>query len=91
MAMDCNSSSVTYWNNQCTDVKDVCSYYDLAYQPDELDSFKFTMCKNATDNIPLDKVRTLEQRWGESRFMAHACSTPMMSDSYARQQRDHSL
>ena len=42
----------TYYNNTCTEVAKICSENNLEHLPDNLDSFNFTMCFNATETDP---------------------------------------
>ena len=44
MANACNNASdlglgqVSYWNNSCTKVQDICSFYNMTHRPDQLDN-----------------------------------------------------
>lgn len=50
------NGAVSYWNNTCTKVNEICDYYNMTHVPDELDKFNFTMCNNGTHDLSLDKV-----------------------------------
>ena len=59
MAENCTEGSsgfISYYNNTCTKVADICDDFGLQHAPDKLDSLNFTMCKNVTHDIPLEKV-----------------------------------
>jgi len=61
MAVECDvdqNGGTTYWNNTCTSVDEVCSYYNQTWSPTTLDQFNFTQCNNGTHDLPLNKVRT---------------------------------
>ena len=54
MAEQCNNGTngmSSYWNNTCTDVKDICSYYNLEHLPGQLDKQNFSMCYNGSHPI----------------------------------------
>ncbi len=61
LAFDCNNvtkdGSLTYYDNQCTEIKDLCEMYNLTFVKD-LDKHDFAQCYNGTHNIPLDKVKS---------------------------------
>ena len=62
MAATCNSLGdglISYWNNSCAAVKDICSFYSLEHDEKNWDPFNFTMCLNGSDSIPLDRVSIL--------------------------------
>lgn len=60
MAKECNVGNTgltSYWNNTCTDVADICSYYNLTHQPAFVDKFNFTICADDVGgNVTLDKA-----------------------------------
>ena len=59
MAEACNTAGdglISYWNNTCTNVEDICQNYNMKLQADSLDKFNFTMCNNGTHDLSLDKV-----------------------------------
>ena len=62
MAENCTEGSsglVSYYNNTCTRVSEICSQFGMQHNVDSLDSHNFTMCNNGTKDIPLEKGRTL--------------------------------
>ena len=62
MAENCTAGSeglVSYYNNTCTRVAEICDDYGLQHTASNLDSHNFTMCTNGTHDFPLEKARTL--------------------------------
>ena len=62
MAENCTAGSeglVSYYNNTCTRVAEICDDHGLQHTASNLDSHNFTMCTNGTHDFPLEKVRTL--------------------------------
>ena len=47
---------MSYWNNTCTKVEDICSFYSLGHDESQFDRFNFTMCLNGSELLSLDQV-----------------------------------
>ena len=62
MAENCTEASsglVTYYNNTCTRVAEICNDYGMQHAASNFDSHNFTMCTNGTHDFPLEKVLVL--------------------------------
>ncbi|XP_059091235.1 sodium- and chloride-dependent glycine transporter 1-like [Tigriopus californicus] len=58
-ADECNVAGdgfISFYNNTCTPVSDICSSYNMTHVPDQFDQFNYTMCNNGTMDLPLNKV-----------------------------------
>ena len=62
MADKCNNGTLgeigmySYWNGSCTEVEEICTHYNMTWEPNSLDKFNFTECNNGTHVVSLDKV-----------------------------------
>ncbi len=58
MAQTCdefNDGYISYFDNQCTKVSDICHHFNLTHVT-ELDKHNFTQCSNGTHTLPLEQV-----------------------------------
>ncbi len=60
LAMACDegkNGTVSYYNNTCTSVQDICHNFNLTYVENRRDpTTGYTQCFNGTHDIPLEKV-----------------------------------
>ncbi len=59
MADECNRNAtedMSYYNNTCIRVSEICSAFELTHNPEAVDRQNFTVCNNGTHDVHLEKV-----------------------------------
>ena len=64
LAAECSNGTgglLTYWNNSCTSIDQICTYYNLTHNPNQTDYRNLTTCMNSTSTatLTLDQVEEI--------------------------------
>ncbi len=53
-----HNGTVSYFDNRCAAVEEICHHFNLTYAPDSMDpDTNLTQCNNGTHDVPVDMVR----------------------------------